>query len=67
MIKGVIENKDLVDILIKLDLFKDNINRIITTSLNKKEQDLFIELEIKKQLLRTFEEKIEDFGWKLNK
>ena len=67
LIKGIIKNKDLVDILVRLDLFKGNINRIITTSLNKEEYDMFIELEINKQLLHLFEDKIEDLGWKINK
>ena len=65
LIKGIIKNKDLVDILIRLESFNDNINRIITTSLNNEEYDLFIELEINKQSLHSFEEKIEDLGWKL--
>ena len=62
-----LKNKDLVDILIRLESFNDNINRIITTSLNNEEYDLFIELEINKQSLHSFEEKIEDLGWKINK
>lgn len=66
-IKGIIKNKDLVDILVRLDLFKGNINRIITTSPNKEEYEIFIELEINKKLIDLFEEKIKDLGWKINK
>ena len=66
-IKGIIKNKNLVDILVRLDLFKGNINRIITTSPNKEEYEIFIELEINKKLIDLFEEKIKDLGWKINK
>ena len=66
-IKGIIKNKDLVDILVRLELFKGNINRIITTSPNKEEYEIFIELEINKKLLDLFEEKIKDLEWKINK
>ena len=66
-IKGIIKNKDLVDILVRLELFKGNINRIITTSPNKEEYEIFIELEINKKLIDLFEEKIKDLEWKINK
>ena len=66
IIKGVIKNKNLMDVLIRLDSFKENIKRIITTSINK-ESDIFIELEINGNSLNAFEEKIEDFGWMINK
>ena len=66
LIKGIVKNKDLIDILIRFDLFKENIKRIITNSHNN-ESDIFIELELNKYSLPSFEEKIEEFGWKINK
>ena len=66
LIRGIIKNKDLIEVLSRLELFKENIKRIITNSINK-DADIFIELEINKGLLSVFEEKIEDLGWKLNK
>ena len=66
LIKGLIKNKDLIDVLSRLDLFKENIKRIITNSINK-EADIFIELIINKKSLSTFEEQIKDLGWKINK
>ena len=65
IIKGVIKSKDLIFILNKFELFKEDIKRIITTSLNN-EVDMFIELEIKKSLKNKFEEEIRDLGWKIN-
>lgn len=66
LIKGLIKNKDLMVVLIRLDLFKENIKRIISTSIND-ELDIFIELKINKKALPTFEEQIRDLGWKINK
>ena len=66
LIKGIVRNKDLIDILNRLDLFKENIKRIITNSINK-DSDIFIELVVNKYSLRAFEEKIEDFGWEIIK
>ena len=66
LIKGIVRNKDLIDVLNRLDLFKENIKRIITNSINN-ESDIFIELVVNKYSLRAFEEKIEDLGWKINK
>ena len=64
LIKGIIKNKDLIIVLSRLDLFKEDIKRIITTAINN-ESDIFIELEINKYSLHSFEEKIEDFGWEI--
>ena len=66
IIKGLIRNNDLIKILSRLKLFEKNIKRIITTSIDNK-VDIFIELEINKYLKNTFEEKIDDFGWNINK
>lgn len=66
LIKGVINNKDLFDVLNRFDSFKENIKRVVITSINK-QSDIFIELELNKYSLRSFEEKLEDLGWKINK
>ena len=66
LIRGTIRNEDLFEVLIRFELFKENINRIITNSINN-ESDIFLELEINKKLLPIFEEKIEDLDWKINK
>ena len=66
IIKGMIKNNDLINIVNRLDSFEENIQRIITTSINH-QVDLFIELNIYKYELRRFEEKINDLGWKINK
>jgi len=66
LIKGVINNKDLFNVLNRFDSFKENIKRVVITSINK-QSDIFIELELNKYSLRSFEEKLEDLGWKINK
>ena len=66
IIKGIIKNNELINLLNKLKVFEENIKRIITTSINK-EVDLFIEIEVNNDLLERFEEKISDLNWKINK
>ena len=66
IIKGIIKNKELMKVLNRLELFEENIKRIITTSLNQN-VDIFIELELNKYILKTFEEKIEDLNWNISK
>ena len=66
LIEGVIKNKDLIEVLNRFDLFKEDIKRIIITSRNN-ESDIFIELEMNKYVIRSLEEKIADLGWKINK
>lgn len=66
LIKGYVKNNELINILNRIDLFEENIKRIITTSTNN-QADIFIELNLNKNDLIVFEEKINDLGWKINK
>ena len=66
IIKGSIKNTELINTLNKLSLFEKNIKRMITTSINS-EIDLFIEFELNKYLKNSFEEKIRELGWNINK
>lgn len=66
IIKGVIRTRDIIDVLNRLNLFKEDIKRIISTSKDN-EADIFIELEINKYMKNSFEEKIQDLGWEINK
>ena len=66
LIKGIIKKNELIKLLNRLELFEENIQRIITTSINKK-VDIFIELELNKYSLKSFEEEIDDLNWKINK
>ena len=66
IIKGIIKNEELINILNRLKLFEKNIKKIITTSINS-QVDIFIELEINRNSIKTFEEKIDDLNWKINK
>lgn len=66
LIRGVIKNNDLINVLTRLDSFKEDIKRIITNSSNN-ESDIFIELGINKYSIPSFEAKIEDLGWKIIK
>ena len=66
IIKGLIQNNELIDLLNKLKYFEGDIKRIITNSIQNK-ADILIELEINSMELRVFEEKIKEIGWKINK
>jgi len=66
IIKGNINNDELITTLSKLSLFEKDIKRIITNSIDN-QIDIFIELEINKYLKNSFEEIINELGWKINK
>jgi len=66
IIKGIIKNTELINLLNRLELFEENIKRIITTAISN-QVDIFIELELKKYSLRIFENKIDDLNWKIIK
>ena len=66
IIKGNINNNELINTLSKLSLFEKDIKRIITNSFDN-QIDIFIELEINKYLKNSFEEIIDELGWNINK
>ena len=66
IIKGIIENRDLINILNRLKPYEANIGRIITTSIKNRKVDIFIELNINNQQLRDIDKQVNDLGWKIN-
>ena len=66
IIKGLIQNNELIDILNKLKYFEGNFKRIIANLIENK-TSILIELEIHSTELIVFEEKIKGIGWKINK
>lgn len=65
IIKGTIQNDELMYVLLKFKLFEDYIMRILS---NKKhnEIDILIELDLDVNLLSKFEKEIKNLGWILN-
>ena len=65
IIKGIIKNNELINVLNRLNQFEENIKRIITTSIDR-EVDIFIELEMDAKMMKTFKENVGELGWKIN-
>ncbi len=65
LIKGTVENDELIIILNRFKSFENDIRRIVTTSMNS-EMDIFIELEINAKSKSELERDLKDLNWQIN-
>jgi len=64
IINGLIENDKFLNTLYKFKSYEDNIKKIISDR-HTESTELFIELEIEKNRLKTFKDRIKNYGWKI--
>ena len=64
IINGLIENDKFLNTLYKFKSYENNIKKIISDR-HTDFTELFIELELKKNRLNTFKDKISMYGWKI--
>ena len=64
LIKGLINENDLFNILDNFKYFENNITRILTNKINNK-IDILIELNLEINLLSKFEKEMSKLGWKI--
>lgn len=65
IIKGMIKNNELINVLNVFDQFEEDIKRIVTTSMDN-EVDIFIELEINATMMKALKEIVGELGWTIN-
>ena len=64
IINGLIENDKFLNTLYKFKSYENNIKKIISNR-HTHSTELFIELELEKNRLNTFKERISMYGWKI--